>query len=185
MRRISTKKNDRPLEIPQIQYEFCVMDEIVTYVHHKKLVHRTDGTLAKYAIGTTIWTMVFSDKEGNRTLFAFAKNGSQSRVQFEKILEMLPKVKKIYSDSAIWYRNAEIYLLEMLRKNGVKYRKALDLIPEWICGKGCETNIIEGLNNALRNGVSSIKRRTSGCSKTLERLQILLNLACHKINSTN
>ena len=157
----------------------------MTYVNHKKFVYRNDGSLVKYAIGTTIWTMVFFDKEGNRSLFAFAKNGSQSRKQFEEILKILPNVKKIYSDSAIWYQNAEMYLLEILRKSGLNYKKSLDLIPEWICGKGSETNIIEGFNNALRNGVSSIKRRTSGCSKSLERLQILLNLTCNKINLTN
>lgn len=159
------------------------MDEVVTYCGEKKEIRRRDGTIAKYAIGTTIWTFTFFNGSKILGLYAIAKDGIQSRSQFEEILRILPQIDYVYSDAAVWYRNAEQYMMEMYQKDGLSYREALEKIPVWIAQKGPKTNIIEGMNNALRNGVSSIKRRCSGPSKTVEFLQYRLNLVCNRMNA--
>jgi len=159
-----------------------IIDEIISYTENKKRVNKKDGKTAKHAKGTTIWTIALYDKEGKRTVKAIVKKGEQTRKQFEEILEIIPKVKYVYSDSAIWYQHAEEYLQEKYEKMGLKFREYIDLIPEWICEKNGITNIIEGINNAFRNGVSFLRRRTSGFARSYEMFQVRCNLVANRLN---
>lgn len=83
-----------------------IIDEIISYTEHKKIVNKKGGKIAKHAKGTTIWTIALYDKEGIRTVKAVVKKGEQTRKQFEENLEIMPKVKYVFSDSAISLRSS-------------------------------------------------------------------------------
>jgi hypothetical protein len=179
---ISVKKNRIEQKFKKDVYKFGIIDEIKTYNEKKLEVEKEDGSIVKYALGTNIWTILLIKESGEREFYAIAKDKEKIGKQFKEILENLPKIEYMYSDNANFYSNAEETLLKMLMKSGLKYRSAIDLIPIWTAEKNRITNVIEGFNNAVRNGVSSIKRRCSGPARNLESLQVSLDLVCERIN---
>jgi len=147
------------------------MDEIITYVEEKKRVKMKSGKERKYAIGTRIITMYGENKEGLKAFYGIVVKDENAQKELFKFCKKLKKVKEIYTDEGKIYSGLSNFLFEQNRKNGMKLIDALEFSPNVIMKKGKQTNIIEGFNNACRNALSYIKRRTSGFAHHIKNLE--------------
>jgi hypothetical protein len=46
-------------------------------------------------------------------------------------------------------------------------RRAFDMVPPWRTGKSTQTNVVEGIHNGFRNGIATLKRRSSADPKLI------------------
>lgn len=136
---------------------------------------------SKSRTGLTVWTVV-AVSGAKKYVKAFALEGHASSNQFLRILPLLPDANSYHADEAFWYRNAEAFELQAALAAGNSYRQALSLTRPWFPGKSSKTNIVEGIHNAFRNGISTLKRRSSGVSQSIPILQSKLNYISKRLS---